>query len=232
MMISTRNITAVVLALGLSACVSAAPPASRALAPTGQDFQAGMSQSTGAVTAPDATTVYLQAQYDVEAVRVTVPRSLKVSEANTFKPHADIVWRGEPRGDRHAQVAAIVQEGMQTGTAAMQKGRQVNVDVEVTRFHALTEKTRYTIGGVHEMRFVLTVSDAATGAVIDGPREVIADVKAAGGTLAIAEDQAGRTQRVVTVARLAEVVRRELSAPLSQEQMVSRLMVPQGVISE
>jgi hypothetical protein len=232
MMISTRNIATVVLALGLSACVSAAPPASRALAPAGQVFQAGMSQSTGAVALPEANTVYLQAQYDVEAVRVSVPRSLKVSEANTFKPRADIVWRGEPRGDRHVQVAAIVQEGMQTGTAAMQEGRQVNVDVEVTRFHALTEKTRYTIGGVHEMRFVLTVSDATTGAVIDGPREVIADVKAAGGTLAIAEDQAGRTQRVVTVARLAEVVRRELSTPLSQEQLVSRLMVPQGAISQ
>lgn len=232
-MISTRSLTAVFLALGLSACVSAAPPASRGAAMPQTGLSAGMSQSTGAkATAEPSGTVYLQAQYDVEAVRVTVPRSLVVSEANTFKPRADIVWRGEARGDRHLQVQAIFQEAMAAGTATMQNGRQVNVDVQVTRFHALTEKTRYTIGGVHEMRFILTVSDAASGAVLDGPREVVADVKASGGSQAIAEDQAGRTQRVVTVDRLAQVIRRELSAQVSEEQLVSRLMVPPAAITE
>lgn len=230
-MFATRSISAVFLALGLSACVSAAPPASRGAMMQQPSLSAGMSQSSGG-GAETAGTVYLQAQYDVEAIRVSVPRSLKSSEANSFKPKADIVWRGEARGDRHVQVAAIFDEAMQMGTAAMQNGRQVDIEVEVTRFHALTEKTRYTIGGVHEMRFLLTVRDAATGTVLDGPREVVADVKASGGSLAIAEDQAGRTQRVVTVERLAEVIRRELSAPLSEEQLVSRLMVPQSVLGQ
>ena len=48
-----------------------------------------------------------------------------------------------------------------------------------------------------------------------------AGVKAAGGARAIAEDQAGRTQRVVVVERLTEVIRRELSAPM--------VAVPEGM---
>lgn len=220
-MITPRNVIVICLALGLSACVSANPPASRNAAPTQQPLS--LSTSTQNAPVQPAGKVVMQAQYDVEEVRISVPRSLQVSEANTFKPRADIVWRGEPRGDRHAQVAKIFEDGMAQGTAMMVKGRAVVIDVEVTRFHALTEKTRYTVGGVHEMRFLLTVRDAASGAVLDGPREVIADVKAAGGAAAIAEDQAGRTQRVVIVERISQVIRRELSAPVTDPLLISRL---------
>lgn len=232
-MFSTRSLIAVILALGVSACVSSTPPASRGAMVQQPNLTAGASQSSGGgeTAVPDGT-VYLQSQFDVEAIRVTVPRSLKVSEANTFKPRADIVWHGEPLGDRYVQVAAIFNDAMLQGTAAVQKGRKVDLDIEVTYFHALTEKTRYTIGGVHEMQFVLTVRDAMSGAVIDGPREIVADVKAAGGAEAIAEEQVGRTQRVVTVERLASVIRRELSAPVSQEQLVSRQIVPQTVLGQ
>lgn len=226
-MTSFRQLILGLAALGLSACVSANDPATRG-APLAGELAAGLgaanSQSTGSEM--DAATAYLVAQYDVEAIRVTVPSRLKVSEANTFKPHADIVWRGEALGDRYAQVAAIFRDAMAEGTAAMQKGRKVDLEVEVARFHALTEKTRYTFGGMHEMRFVLTLRDAASGAVIDGPREVVADVKASGGSAAIEEERMGRTQRVVTVERLAQVIRRELSAPASEEQIVSRLATP------
>lgn len=228
-MTSLRRLSMILVALGLSACVSAHDPATRGTSVTG-DLSGATSQSTG--TPVDPAAVYLMAQYDVEAIRVTVPRTLKVSEANTFKPRADIVWRGEPRGDRHLQVARIFEEAMATGTAAMQKGRKVDIEVQVTRFHALTEKTRYTIGGVHEMRFLLTVRDVVTGAVLDGPREVVADVKASGGAAAIAEDEAGRTQRVVTIERLAQVIRRELSAPATQEMIVSRLATPVVLVSQ
>jgi hypothetical protein len=202
-MISLRLIPVLLSALALSACVSANDPASRNANPTSPAL-AAMSQSAG--TPASRPTVFLAAQYDVEAVRVSVPRSLKVSEANTFKPRADIVWRGEAGGDRYQQVAAIFEEAMGAGTGAMQNGRKVTVDVEVTRFHALTEKTRYTIGGMHEMRFLMTVRDAETGVVLDGPREVVADTKASGGAAAI-----------------AEVIRRELSAPASEDMIVARL---------
>jgi len=155
----------------------------------------------------------LAPKYTVAEVRVNVPRTLKVSEANTFMPMADIVWRGEPRGDRYAQVAQIFNEGLMAGTIGMATGPAAIVEVEVTRFHCLTEKTRFTVGGNHAIHFILTVRDAATGAVLEGPRAIVADVKASGGAAAIAEDQAGRTQRVVVTERLTDVIRRELSAP-------------------
>lgn len=231
-MISFRSFIAAAFALSLAACASTAPEATRdaSLVPP-QSVAAVQSGAGNAPPVIDAKTHYLAAQYDVEAIRIAVPRSLKVSEANSFKPIADIVWRGEPRGDRHQQVAAIFNEAIHSGTSAMQSGRKVDIEIEVTRFHALTEKTRYTIGGVHEMRFVLTVRDTATGQVIDGPREVAADVRASGGSLAIAEDQQGLTQRVVTVQRLSQVIRRELSVTVSQEELVSRLNLPQGIVA-
>lgn len=228
-MISFRHMTMTLAALGLSACVSANDPATRG-APMAATLGAANSQSAG--TEADAATAYRVAQYDVEAVNITVPRTLKVSEANTFKPRADIVWRGEALGDRYEQVAAIFRDAMAAGTAPLQSGRKVDLDITVTKFHALTEKTRYTIGGMHEMRFVLTVRDSATGAVLDGPREVVADVKASGGSAAIEEERQGRTQRVVTVERLAQVIRMELSAPASEEQIVSRLATPAVAVIE
>ena len=154
-------------------------------------------------------------KYDVEQINVTVPSSLRVSEANVYYPLADIVWRGEVMGNRHQQVQAIITEGLTRGTAAMQSGRPVALDIEVLRFHSLTEKTRYTFGGVHSVKFRLSVRDLASGAVVDGPRVVIADVKGAGGAQAIAEEQMGRTMRVVITEHLAGVIARELSTPVS-----------------
>ena len=49
--------------------------------------------------------------YTLAGVEVDVPRSLSVSEANRIYPFADIVWRGEARGDRYEQVAAIFRDG-------------------------------------------------------------------------------------------------------------------------
>ena len=97
-----------------------------------------------------------------------------------------------------------------------------SVDIEITYFHCLTEKARYTVGGVHSMKFLLTVRDIETGAILQGPRKVVADVKAAGGQKAIAEDEAGRTQKVVVTEHLVEVIRRELSVPVA--------VVPEGAL--
>jgi hypothetical protein len=151
----------------------------------------------------------------VTAIRVTVPRSLRVSEANVFYPLADIVWRGEPRGDRWQQVQAILEEGLARGAAEATEGPPVAVEIELQRFHALTEKARYTVGGVHAIRFLWTLRDARTGAVIDGPRVVDASTPASGGAKALAEEAQGITQRVVITARLAEVMRQELSRPVA-----------------
>ncbi len=202
----TKTLAILSLALGLAGC-TAPDTASRSNSPV------------QALTVPQsgATPVHgprvLQSQYIIDKVNIDVPRSLRVSEANVFHPNADIVWRGEPLGDRYAQVGAIFNEAFSTATAMMHSGRHVTVDIQVTYFHCVTEKTRYTFGGIHSMHFILTVRDAAIGAVIDGPRKVLAEVKAAGGARAIAEEEAGLTQRVVVLRRLSEVMRRELSTP-------------------
>ena len=226
-MVSFRHLTVALAALGLSACVSANDPATRG-APLAATLGTAGSQSSGEVMA--AATPIAEA-YDVEAIRIDVPRSLKVSEANTFKPHADIVWRGEALGDRYEQVKAIFADGIQAGTAGLQSGRKVDLDITVTRFHALTEKTRYTFGGMHEMQFILTVRDSATGEILQGPRKIVADVKASGGSAAIEEERQGRTQRIVTVERLAQVIRQELSVP-APAMVVSQLDTPAAAITE
>ncbi|HMO09632.1 MAG TPA: hypothetical protein PKD10_18600 [Paracoccaceae bacterium] len=181
-----------------------------------------------AITEAAPGSAMFQPLYNVQEVRVTVPRSLVVSEANLFYPVADIVWRGEPRGDRHEQVRQVVTEAFGFGTAGMRQGPAVIVEVQMRRFHALTEKTRFTVGGVHSIRFDMTVRDAATGAILDGPRFVIADVKASGGRKAMEEDQQGRTQRVVIVEHMSQVIRRELSRRVDGGTPAAAPAVSQG----
>lgn len=153
----------------------------------------------------------VSAAYDVTRIDVVVPRSLKVSEENTFVPVADIVWHGDATGDRYAQVQSIISEAAERGTSGMASGQKVTVQVEVSLFHALTPKARYTFGGNFATRLLLTVRDAATGAVVDGPRLVVADCPAAGGQRAMAEEARGLTQRMVIVDHVSGVLARELS---------------------
>lgn len=210
-----NGITLALMALALSACMKS-ETASRGHPPPADATLAAVAMNGTAPALATGGAVVLAPAYTVTGVTITVPSSLKVSEANTFYPMADIVWRGEPRGNRHQQVHAIFTEAAATATSGMASGPAVVVDLAVTRFHSVTEKTRYTVGGTHSLHFDLTVRDAATGLVIDGPRPVVADIKAAGGAQAVAEEQAGRTQRVVILERLTQVLRRELSRPVGQ----------------
>lgn len=202
MMRAVHPIVMIGAALALSACAGGqSVTRDNAAAPVG--FAVVETAAPGAqVLAP---------RYAVQEVRVEVAPGLRVSEANRFYPLADIVWRGEPAGDRYAQVRAIVLDAFGFGTSGMTEGQGVIVEATVQRFHALTEKTRYTTGGVHAIHFDLTVKDAATGAVLEGPRLVKVDVPAWGGRRALEEERIGRTQRVVIVEGLAQAIRRELS---------------------
>ncbi|NEX47192.1 DUF6778 family protein [Pseudotabrizicola algicola] len=220
----TRLLPMLAVLMGLSACAGSAPDVMR----SEQSQMTLASQGRIEATGPRQV---LAAQYDVEDIRISVPSKLRVSEANVFYPVADIVWRGEPMGNRHAQVMSIFKEAMDRGTYTMNTGRKVVVDVEVARFHSVTEKTRYTVGGTHSMRFSLTVRDAATGAVIEGPRMVTADAKAAGGAQAVAEEQMGRTQRVVVVERLASAIRAELSGRVTDPMLVSQALSQRSVVA-
>jgi hypothetical protein len=161
--------------------------------------------------APIAQAALADARFTVTSVELIVPETLRVSEANAFYPNADVVWRGEPQGDRLAQIKLIVEEGLTAGVANLATGPKAVLSVQLERFHAVTEKARFSVGGVHDVVFVLTMLDPKTKAVLEGPRRVEIAIKASGGDVAIAEDAAGRTQRVVIVEGVAEAIRRELS---------------------
>ncbi len=147
----------------------------------------------------------------VARIDVSVPRELTVSEANRYYPGGDIVWREDPFGDRHEQVRQIVADGLLLGVQDMDGDRAVILDVVVTRFHAVTEKARYTIGGVHAIQFQLTVLDAETGAVLRPAEMIRADFDALGGSAAIEAERQGITQKVRIKDQLAHVIRDELT---------------------
>ncbi len=208
----------------LSACAGEVP-ASRSIS------DLTFAASNTAVPAQTPSRKVLMGHYQIADVRINVPATLRVSEANVFMPIADIVWRGEPIGNRHQQVSAIFADALKDAANHLMKGPEVIVQIDVTRFHSVTEKTRYTVGGNHAMHFTLTVLDAATGQVLEPARPIVADVKAAGGAQAVAEEQMGRTQRVVVVERLAQVIRRELSVEVDQQMIMSRgLSDPQALV--
>lgn len=166
---------------------------------------------------PSAVT---DARFNVTSVQIDVPETLKVSEANYLYPEADVVWRGEPQGDRLAQVKSILTDSATLAAPDLTSGPDAIVSLRLERFHALTERARFSVGGVHNIVFVMVVRDAGTGAIVEGPRRVEIAIRASGGDRAIAEDIAGRTQRVVIVESLAEAIRRELSgiAPSSEHR--------------
>lgn len=137
------------------------------------------------------------ADWQVQEIIISVPDSLTVSEANSIKPRSDIVWREDPIGDRHQQVQALIAEAMEFALRPLaEEGTTlITVELEVIRFHALTERARYTIGGEHEIEFMFTVRDAETGAALTGPIPVDLTFRALGGSRAIAAEREGIFQR-------------------------------------
>ena len=196
---SIRILAALAIAAGLPAC--GAPPS--------ETVTRGDSAGVTPVAAPVAL--------NIASININVPRTLVVSDKNRYYPQGDIVWRGDPAGDRHAQVEAIFRDAVTQATQGMSSGTPAILDIEVERFHALTEKARYLTGGVHDINFALTLRDPATGRALAAPRRMQADLKAFGGSAAIAADQRGETQKVRITAHLAKVIRAELLQPGSYQ---------------
>jgi len=189
-----KVIAALVLALGASACASVDTASRNApfdVAPTEM-----------AAPAPS---------YSLESFDVLVPTTLKVSEANLYYPPGDIVWRGDARGNRYEQVQAIFDESVRLGAYPLDGAMPVRVEIEVTRFHALTEKTRYSIGGIHSIEFVMTIIEPESGTVLRGPKPIKASLVGYGGQTAIQAESRGLTQKYRITQHLARVVRDELT---------------------
>ena len=154
----------------------------------------------------------------VASYQVRVPKSLKVSEANTYYPMGDIVWRGEPMGDRRAQVQKIIEDSLVRGAKGTNGQMPVLVDIEVTKFHALTEKARYTVGGRHEIEFTMNFLNPETRLPVAPQRKINATFKAFGGARAIHAEQNGLTQKVRITNHLAGVFQKELGIAVNREQ--------------
>ena len=86
-------------------------------------FAFGILSACGTTTsAPRASTVEIASLPSIRVVglNVNVPETLTVSEENSIKPRADIVWHGDPFGDRHEQVRAVIEDGLSRGAAGIQ----------------------------------------------------------------------------------------------------------------
>lgn len=119
--------------------------------------------------------------WTVTKVVVVAPDTLSVSEADSYVPSGDIVWRGDPPGDRRAQVAAIVKAGVIEGTKSLKGPIPVFMDVQVTRFHALSIKSylKAPYGtGVNSTDFIITVRRASDGEILQGPTKIESDFPA------------------------------------------------------
>lgn len=171
---------------------------------TGDVASRGMSQPSALAYAP---------AYTLAGVEVDVPRSLSVSEANRIYPFADIVWRGEERGDRYEQVAAIFRDGAGIAAGKLTQGPSVVAHIKVQRFHSVTERAMHHTGGDHDMRFTLTLRDAVSGKVVMGPRPMHAVLPAFGGAAAVQAASRGETMRVRIVNHIGGVLLKVLSEP-------------------
>lgn len=205
-----RIILALTAAFGLTAC-------------GGMDVATRNAPLESAPLAAVDQTKPVAASVNVVDYQISVPRSLKSSEANMYYPVGDIVWREDPLGDRHAQVAAIFNESLKVAQAETGAGAlPVKVQINVKRFHALTQKTRYTVGGVHSIAFDMTVTDPATGAIIVPTHEVQANLKGYGGTKALMAESKGLTQKVRITKHLANMIEQELRFPGSTNDLVAK----------
>ena len=207
-----RPILALVAAIGLSACASNVPDSLEIdFDATSRAAPVGTAVGNAIDANPRAGDVAVLSDVNVIAVNVNVPATLSVSEANRYYPGGDIVWREDPMGNRHEQVQTIVKAALEKGVAGLSGSRDVELDVVVSRFHALTEKARYTVGGVHAIQFTLQVRDAETGVILSGPKKIVADFDALGGRAAIQAEANGNTQKVRITNHLAHVILQELT---------------------
>lgn len=165
--------------------------------------------------APAVAPVAQMRNYAVQDVVVNVPQGLSVSEANHFYPLADIVWRGDPIGDRHTQIADIFRAAAARGAETLDGARPVIVQIDVKRFHGVTERTRFSFGGVYDMVYDMTVFDATTGAVIEPAHELRVDLPAPGGQAAIELDRTGQTEKVRVTDYLTLMLKQQLEGPVT-----------------
>ena len=144
----------------------------------------------------------------LQGVEVTVPDSLRVSEANSLAPNAEIVWHGEPEGNRRNQVATILRDGIARGAADLPGQQSVTFGVTLQEFHAVTPAAINTApSAVHNIAYTIQTFDSRTAAPVTSPTAIKADLPALTGSAAVVAAQEGQTQKVRITNHLARVTR-------------------------
>lgn len=142
----------------------------------------------------------------VASVDVVVPETLSVSNANNLAPDADIVWHGDPEGDRRAQVAAILEEGVRQGASPLRGSVPVHVLLVLEEFHAVTPRAlRIAPSAVHNIRYTIRVFDKRNGASLSEPVIVDADLEALTGSASTQALARGLTQKIRITKHIAAV---------------------------
>lgn len=146
--------------------------------------------------------------WHVVDVRVDVPQSLTVSEEKSLVPDADIVWREDPLGDRHPQVAAIMRKAIAKGASGLHGPRAVRIEARMATFHAMTfEAEQLNISaGVHNILMSIQVVDAHSGKVLFGPTTMEASFPALTGVEMIAARARGETQKSQIIEHVAQTI--------------------------
>ncbi len=149
--------------------------------------------------------------YAIEDMTFSTFEDLTVSEANSYYPNADVVWRGDPVGNRIEQVAAMFRTATTRNQDRLEGDLPVIVDFQLVRFHGVTERTRFSVGGVYNIVFNMSVRNALTGEIIEEPRLIEADLSAPGGIAALMQEQRGQTEKVRVTDFLTQVFSDELT---------------------
>ncbi len=209
---TVKVLSAIVLLATLGACVNVGASRNAPLEKL-PELDKIESVSASVETKSSSTTTIRKStaaqSWRVQDVRVNVPESLSVSEANLYFPGTDIVWREDRFGDRRAQVASIVDLAVSQAAIGMTGNNPVYLDIELKRFHALTQKARASVGGTHSIQFDVIVRDVEGNPLIRKfPVEI--KLKAYGGSKAIAAEMRGETQKVRITREIARVMRKRL----------------------
>lgn len=132
----------------------------------------------------------------VQSVRVVVPDSLTTTERNSLLPSADIIWHGDPVGNRREQVATLLENAISKGSKNLRGRQPVVLHVVLEEFHAVTPAAvARAPSAVHNIRYSIQVIDARTGKPITNPRKIAADLSANVGDVARRARRGGRTQK-------------------------------------
>jgi len=109
----------------------------------------------------------------------------------------------------------------------------VKANINLHRFHSLTERARYTVGGVHNLEFDLEIVNAQTGQVIVPNRRMEANLPAYGGAAAVAADARGNSQKKRITENLTKVLAKTFGAkPLRSTSQSVEITRQAGSASE